>query len=156
MNLDLKEAESPADLNTLRVLFREYAATLPINLSYQRFEEELEALPGAYAAPMGGLWLAYGGALPAGCVAVRPLEPLIAEMKRLYVRDAFRGSGLGRRLAEQTIAFAQRAGYKKMRLDTLHSMDAARKLYTSLGFQEIPAYYSTPIAETVFMELSLP
>jgi len=155
MHLEIKEAQSSAQLDDLRTLFREYAAALPIDLGYQHFEDELSSLPGAYSAPVGALWLAYGGALPAGCVAVRPLEPLVAEMKRLYVRPGWRGTGLGKKLAQKTIAFAKHAGYQKMRLDTLASMSRARTLYASLGFQEIPAYYPSPIVETVFMELTL-
>jgi ribosomal protein S18 acetylase RimI-like enzyme len=149
-------ALDPRSLATARELFQEYAEALGVDLGFQDFSTELETLPGSYAPPLGRLLLALEGAAPAGCVALRPLEPGIAEMKRLYVRPAFRGGGWGRILAERIIAEAVEAGYVRMRLDTLPSMAGARALYQSLGFREIPPYRHNPIAGTAFLELTLP
>ena len=140
------------DLTAAATLFRSYAASLPINLGYQDFETELAALPGRYAPPKGALFLARGRAGEAlGCVALRPFEGnVICEMKRLYVTPNGRGTGIGKALAELIIAEAARLGYREMRLDTLPSMQAAVALYTGLGFRPLPAYYATPIADTLF------
>jgi ribosomal protein S18 acetylase RimI-like enzyme len=144
------------DIDTAVTLFREYAAGLDIDLGYQDFEDELESLPGAYAPPKGVLLLAEIGGEPMGCVAVRALHGTnFCEMKRLYVRDKARGTGAGRALAEAAVAEGKRMGYDAMRLDTLSSMKAALSLYRALGFKEIPAYYETPIANTVFMHKDL-
>jgi putative acetyltransferase len=148
-------AHGMASLATVRELFEEYAGSLGIDLGFQDFRAELERLPGSYAPPEGRLLLGIEGGAPAGCVALRPLEPGIAEMKRLYVRPAFRGTGWGRRLAKRIIAEAVEAGYTSMRLDTLPSMAGARGLYLSLGFREIPAYRHNPILGAAFLELSL-
>lgn len=147
---------APRDLPAIRDLFRAYAASLPIDLSYQGFDDELAWLPGKYAPPDGALLIARDAQSEAlGCVAMRPLEPGICEMKRLYVAPAGRGAGLGRQLALAIIEAARARGYTEMRLDTLASMGEARALYRSLGFTEIGAYYDTPIAGTVFMSLKL-
>jgi ribosomal protein S18 acetylase RimI-like enzyme len=140
-----------------RGLFEAYAASLPIGLDYQDFAGELAGLPGKYAPPRGALLLARDGQSEAvGCVALRPLpDPGSCEMKRLYLRPAFRGSGLGRRLAQAIIEQARRAGYRVMRLDTLASMEGALSLYRSLGFVSVDAYYAPTPAGTVFMELPL-
>jgi ribosomal protein S18 acetylase RimI-like enzyme len=144
------------DLDTAARLFREYAGGLGIDLSYQGFEDELESLPGAYAPPRGALLLAEIGGEAMGCVAVRPLHGTsFCEMKRLYVRERARGTGTGRALAEQAVAEGRRMGYAAMRLDTLSTMREAISLYRTLGFREIPAYYETPIADTVFMHKDL-
>lgn len=147
----------PTDLPAITSLFRAYAASLPIDLGYQNFDGELASLPGKYAPPTGALLIAReasGEAL--GCVAMRPLdEPDICEMKRLYVAPAGRGQGLGKHLALAIIEAARAAGYREMRLDTLASMHEAQALYRSLGFVEIGAYYVTPVADTVFMSLTL-
>lgn len=143
-------------LQTVRGLFEEYAASLGLNLCFQGFAEELATLPGSYAPPAGRLLLALDGAEPAGCVGLRPLEPGICEMKRLYVRPAFRGSGVGRLLAERIVREAQEAGYARMRLDTLPAMVSARALYAALGFRPIPPYTHNPVEGAVFLELELP
>jgi len=144
------------DLDTAVALFREYADGLDIDLSYQDFEDELESLPGAYAPPKGVLLLAEIGGEPMGCVAVRALHATnFCEMKRLYVRSKARGTGAGRALAEAALAEGKRMNYDAMRLDTLSTMKEALSLYRALGFKEIPAYYETPIVNTVFMHKDL-
>jgi ribosomal protein S18 acetylase RimI-like enzyme len=138
----------------MRTLFEEYAASLGVDLSFQDFERELAELPGEYVPPAGRLLLALD-AEPAGCVALRPFEPGVCEMKRLYVRPAHRGSGLGRLLAQAIVEAGRDAGYERMRLDTLPSMAAARGLYRSLGFVEIEAYRHNPIHGTTYFERAL-
>ncbi len=149
------EADSPEALALVRELFAEYADSLEVDLAFQGFVEELAGLPGAYARPAGGLLLAVEGEEAAGCVAFRPLEPGISEMKRLYVRPSSRGAGWGRRLAERVVQEARRAGYQRMRLDTLPSMHTALGLYAEMGFREIPAYRHNPVAGSKFFELDL-
>lgn len=147
----------PTDLPAIASLFRAYAASLPIDLRYQNFDDELASLPGKYAPPTGALLIARDASGEAlGCVAMRPLdEPGICEMKRLYVAPAGRGQGLGKKLALAIIEAARVAGYREMRLDTLATMHDAQRLYRALGFVEIGAYYETPIENTVFMSLAL-
>ena len=149
------EATGDGQVAEIRDLFREYAASLEVDLGFQGFEEELAALPGAYVPPAGRLLLAIDGGDTAGCVAIRPLDYGIAELKRLYVRPAFRGLGLGRRLAERAIAEAGAAGYGRLRLDTLPTMTGARRLYRDLGFVEIPPYRHNPVPGSAFLELIL-
>ena len=150
-------ANISTDLPALTQLFRAYAASLPIDLGYQGFDDELASLPGKYAPPSGALLIARaanGGAL--GCVAMRPLEtPGVCEMKRLYVAPEGRGRGLGKALARAIIDAARAAGHSEMLLDTLPTMHDAQALYRALGFREIAPYYDTPIAGTVFMSLRL-
>ena len=139
------------DVELVRALFREYAGSLGVDLSFQGFEDELAALPGGYDAVL----VARIGCDAAGCVGVRPLEPGVCEMKRLYVRPSARGTGLGRALAEAAIARGRGLGYERMRLDTLPSMATAQELYRSLGFVEIAPYRHNPVAGASFLELRL-
>lgn len=143
----------------MREIFLEYAQSLNVDLCFQDFERELADLPGDYAAPMGALLLAWVDDALAGCCALRPLRESdysnAAEMKRLYVRKAFRGFGLGRSLTEAILDEARRAGYSQVLLDTLDDMEAARALYDELGFEEIPPYYHNPIAGAHYLRVSL-
>jgi len=149
------QASTAEQIALSRVLFEEYAGWLGIDLSYQGFAAELAGLPGSYAPPRGRLLLALASGEAAGCVALRPLEGMICEMKRLFVRPAFRGQRLGRLLAERVVEEARGIGYRTMRLDTLPCMHAAIQLYEALGFVRRAAYYQTPLGDTVFMELQL-
>jgi putative acetyltransferase len=153
--LSIKPAQSKEELLQVRALFQEYAAGLDIDLCFQGFDEEVADLPGNYGPPKGRLLLASWGKALAGCVALRPLEDGICEMKRLYVRREFRRFGVGRRLAERIIQEAALAGYKTMRLDSLPSMVAARTLYQRLGFRETAPYRTNPVQGAVFLELEL-
>jgi putative acetyltransferase len=146
---------SSKHLDTIRVLFGEYAASLPFALDFQGFGDELAALPGKYAPPHGALLLLLGDEEAAGCVALRPLGDGICEMKRLYVRPAHRGKGYGKLLADAIIAAARRLGYRAMRLDTVPGMDAAIAMYTALGFAPIEPYCYNPLPGTMFLELAL-
>ncbi len=138
-----------------RDLFREYGEEIQVDLSFQNFDEELIQLPGKYAPPSGRLFVALFNGRPAGCVAIRRLESDTCEMKRLYVRPYYRGTGIGRRLAQAAIDAARAIGYRAIYLDTLPTMTTAAGLYGSLGFREIPPYYDSPIQGTRFMKLDL-
>jgi putative acetyltransferase len=152
--LKLVEGHLEEHVPTVRLLFEEYAASLAVDLGFQDFDRELAELPGEYVPPDGRVLLALAPE-PAGCVALRPFEPGVCEMKRLYVRPAYRSSGLGRLLAEAIVAAGRDAGYERMRLDTLPTMAAARGLYRSLGFVEIEAYRPNPVHGTTYFELRL-
>lgn len=169
----VRDAVIPAEVPIVRELFEEYGASLGFDLCFQGFAEELATLPGRYAPPAGGIWLAVaetetgqqtggvsatggvgasGGVL--GCIALRPLDvgvgERVAEIKRLYVRPAARGTGAGRRLAERAVAAAEAHGYERIVLDTLATMIAAMSLYRSLGFEETGAYYPNPLPGVVY------
>ena len=149
------EAETRETLAVVRRLFQEYAASLEVDLEFQNFAAELAGLPGEYTRPGGGLLLGLEDVEPVGCVAFRPLEPGVAEMKRLYVRPAARGGGWGRRLVERAVGEARAAGYERMRLDTLPAMHRALGLYLDLGFVEIAPYRHNPVPGARFLELDL-
>ena len=157
--IHLVRCDGPRLVAQAREIFREYAASLNVDLCFQNFEAELAALPGEYAAPTGHLLLALVDGALAGCVAMRGLEDVdyanACEMKRLYVRPAFRRLGLGRALAQALLDEARRTGYSVMLLDTLDEMEAAREMYTSLGFEEIPPYYFNPIAGAHYLKAVL-
>ena len=148
--------EAPVDFEPVRTILREYAQGLGVDLCFQDFEIELASLPGEYAPPRGALLLAKVDGKLAGCCALRPLDavdyPNAAEMKRLYVRRAYRGAGLGRELAEAALDAARQAGYSCVLLDTLDDMESARALYEDLGFAEIPPYYHNPIAGAHYLK----
>lgn len=156
VSLVVRQASGAGDVALARALFEEYQRSLGFSLCFQNFDEELAGLPGAYAPPEGRLFLAFSGDEPAGCIALRKIGEEFCEMKRLWVRPAFRGTGLGRRLAETLMAEARAIGYRAVRLDTLPSMEAAQALYVSLGFRDIPPYNDHPIEGTRFMEAILP
>jgi ribosomal protein S18 acetylase RimI-like enzyme len=153
--IELILAQSEDDLLAVRKLFVEYAEALGFDLCFQGFREELDGLPGAYAAPDGRLFLAFDANQAVGCVAIRKLEDGICEMKRLYLRPSHRGHGVGHRLAKTVIEEARNMGYEKMRLDSLASMKEAVGLYRSLGFSQIPPYRHNPLPGPIFMELML-
>ena len=136
-------------------MFEEYAAALSIDLCFQNFAEELATLPQMYGPPTGALLLAEIDNAAAGCVAVRSLDATICELKRLYVRPTHRGHNLGRRLTEAALETARALGYQRIRLDTLPEMQPAQRLYESLGFHDIPAYYGDPMEGQRFMEARL-
>lgn len=150
----IRHAASESDIAVAKRLFEEYAAWIAIDLSFQNFAE-LRRLPGDYAPPEGALFLAWADARPAGCVAVRRIDDHDCEMKRLYVRDAFRGLSAGEQLAREAIDWARAKGYRRMLLDTLPSMRAAHRLYERLGFVETPAYRLNPVEGARFMALDL-
>ncbi|MBS0453253.1 MAG: GNAT family N-acetyltransferase [Proteobacteria bacterium] len=178
-NVVIITAVEPLEIDASRSIFREYADSLDVDLCFQNFEEELAQLPGDYAEPRGAILLALIDASPgdrggatgqlarsdgrtahvAACCALRPLDaadyPNAAEMKRLYVRPAFRGMGLGRQLTEAILDVARGAGYACVLLDTLDDMEAARTLYEDLGFEEVPPYYHNPIAGSHYLKVDL-
>jgi GNAT superfamily N-acetyltransferase len=153
--MEIIPARVPGQIEQVRALFREYAGSVDFDLHFQNFEDELAGLPGAYAPPVGRLLLAVDGATVAGCGAVRDHGGGVCEMKRLFVRHAFRGRGVGRTLADALIREARAIGYRRMRLDTLPSMMAAHGLYRTLGFQPIEPCTHNPIPGVLFLELRL-
>jgi ribosomal protein S18 acetylase RimI-like enzyme len=153
--MELQQAVSQEQIDSVRVLFEEYAASLDFNLCFQNFATELADLPGAYAPPDGALLLAVEAGEAAGCVALRRSSDDACEMKRLYIRPRYRGRGAGRMLAEAIVEQGRLLGYRSMRLDTIPSMRQAQALYESLGFTDIAAYYHNPIEGARYMELQL-
>lgn len=155
----LSPPDTPEDLGVVRELFCEYAQRLGVDLCFQNFEAELAQLPGDYALPRGQLLIARVDGTVAGCCALRPLDssdyPNASEMKRLYVRSAFRGFGLGRELAEAILDAARQAGYACVLLDTLDEMESARALYADLGFEEIPPYYYNPVPGANYLKVDI-
>ena len=175
------EVTDSADVAAVRELFAEYARAVDEPRCFAGFERELAALPGAYALPAGRLLLAlhrgepagcaglpgeYGaphgrlllaraGAVAAGCVGLRRLAPEMAEIKRLDVRPAYRGTKLGRRLAEAVIVSAREAGCRRVLLDTLPKMREAMSLYRSLGFRETAPYLTEPTPGSICFSLTL-
>ena len=149
-------AETPEAFAAAGTLFRAYAAWLGMDLGYQNFERELEDLPSMYTAPHGGLVLARDGTAYLGCCAVRALDGPICELKRLWVEPQATGMGLGRQLAARVVDVARTLGYERMRLDTIPTrMIAAGRIYTALGFVEIPKYYDNPNEGIAYLELDL-
>lgn len=157
--LELRLAETPQDLQAVRALFLDYQASLLVDLCFQGFAQEVERLPGEYATPGGALLLALVDGSAAGCCAMRPLHNSdhlnACEMKRLFVRPAFRGFGLGRQLVDRILMQAQMSGYATMLLDTLSDMEAARALYQEAGFVEVAPYYHNPIAGAHYLKVEL-
>jgi putative acetyltransferase len=153
---ELLQADTRPLLQSIRSLFREYADWLKVDFCFEGFEAELASLPGNYAPSRGGaLLLARRADEDAGCVALRELEPGVCEMKRLWVRPAHRGSGLGAQLVEAVLGRATASGYRTMRLDTLTRMDHAQRLYAKLGFHTVPPYYDNPLADAIYLEKAL-
>ena len=155
IDIDIRPARMPADLETVRCLFRSYAEGLGIDLGFQGFEAELLALPGKYAAPRGRLLLAWRGEDAIGCIALRQIDADRCEMKRLYIRPDIRGGGLGRRLGRRICEEARAAGYRQICLDTLPSMAAARHLYADLGFRPTEPYVYNPLPGAIFLARDL-
>lgn len=155
----LRSPTHAADLLAARNIFMEYATSLSVDLGFQDFSKELVDLPGEYTEPRGALLLAWVDGALAGCCALRPFDTSdyanAAEMKRLYVRPAYRGLGLGRLLTEGILDSARAAGYHCVLLDTLDDMEAARALYEDLGFVEIPPYYHNPHAGAHYLKVDL-
>jgi len=151
-----RQAETDADISAAREIFREYEAWLGLDLCFQGFEEELKDLPGKYAPTAGRLYLATDGDEIAGCIALRQVEEDICEMKRLFVREKFRGRQVGKMLIDRVITDAKEIGYSRMRLDTFPpKMGKAVQLYEAYGFREIMPYYENPNEGVLFMELRL-
>ena len=152
--MEIREATAD-DIPTVRVLFSEYAASLGVDLCFQKFDEELTGLPGAYAPPTGRLLVAWDGQTPAGCIALRRLGEGRCELKRLYVRPAYRGRGLGRLLACRALEEAAAAEYESVCLDTLPSMTEAIALYRALGFAPTEPYCHNPVPGALYLAKSL-
>jgi len=148
-------AESGEELEAVKELFLEYARSLDFDLCFQDFDRELGSLPGDYAPPAGALLLAVDEGEASGCVALRRIDASTCEMKRLYVRPAHRGRGIGRMLAERVIDIARGMGYRSMKLDTVPGMEAANALYRSLGFVDTKPYRFNPLDGCLYLELRL-
>jgi len=155
MKVTIIDGSSKASIPIAGELFREYAESLPFDLDFQDFKEELTHIDSHYAPPRGRLYITLVDGEPAGCVALRYFEDGVCEMKRLYVRPAFRGRDIGRQLAETIIEAAREIGYDYMRLDTVPAMQAANQLYVKLGFKPIAAYRYNPVEGAIYLELRL-
>lgn len=150
-----KTAQTEEEFGHARSLFEEYARSLHFDLEFQNFANELNAIQSQYNKPQGGIILAYANQLAVGCVGVRQLEENIAELKRMYVKPAYRGYKIGLKLLELSLGLAHELHYKKIRLDTIDTMEQAIKLYHSLGFYTIPAYRFNPMPGTIYLEKDL-
>ncbi len=153
--IQILDAISEIEIQHCRTLFQEYADSLDIDLEFQGFSAELAALPGLFCPPKGAILLAWENDLLLGCVALRPLEDSIAEIKRLYVRPIARSKGVGQALVCAIVDRAKSMQYERIRLDTLSSMKVAISLYKQLGFKEISPYCHNPLEEACFLELAL-
>lgn len=153
MNIKINSAVN--HLDEIRQLFREYANSLEIDLCFQDFEQELESLPGKYAEPEGRLYIAYLDDKVAGCIALRRYDQNSAELKRLYIRNGYRGLGISKRLIQRLLQDALDIGYQSILLDTLDTMKPAINLYSSFGFEEIESYYDNPIEGAKYFKLDL-
>ncbi|GAA6142807.1 GNAT family N-acetyltransferase [Hydrogenophaga sp. 5NK40-0174] len=159
VDIELRSELGEPEFQLVRELFVDYQTDIGIDLSFQQFDDELECLPGDYAEPGGALLLALVDGVPAGCVAFRPMPnsdyPNACEMKRLFVRRAFRGFGLGKMLVDDIMTRAMQSGYSTMLLDTLRDMESARALYQEVGFVEVPPYYHNPLAGAHYLKVDL-
>ena len=155
MIIDYRIANTNEDFESGKKLFEEYAHSLNVDLSFQNFSKELGDINQQYYQPSGGLLLAFCDDLPVGCAGIRRLGTETAELKRMYVKDDYRGLKIGVELLQRSIDLAKTLKYKKLRLDTLASMNKAQQLYHSFGFYEIPAYRYNPLAGTIYMEKDL-
>jgi GNAT superfamily N-acetyltransferase len=153
--MEIIHAYSDQQIETIRTLFREYEAFLQVDLCFQGFEAELAGLPGRYDPPRGALLLAMAGKTAAGCVALRPLDAQVCEMKRLFVRPQFLRRGIGNALTRAIIEKAQEAHYQRMVLDTLDKLKPALALYTRLGFEQCEPYYPNPLPGAIYLQLDL-
>lgn len=147
-----KRADTDTDFEQAKGLFKEYITSLGVDLSFQDVEQELNMLNQQYNKPTGALLLATNAGLAVGCAGIRKLDNETAELKRMYVRDGYRGYHIGVALLERSVNVAKELGYKKIRLDTLKSMTKAQELYTSFGFYQIPSYRFNPLEGTIYME----
>lgn len=155
MSDELIEVSEKKEMLEVKQIFIEYRKDLGLDLDFQDFQEELKGLPGEYSPPEGAILLAKDNDKTVGCVALRKIDDKICEMKRLYVTPEYRGQGLGRKLALSIIEKAREKGYKKMKLDTLTTLNEANDLYRSLGFEECEPYRYNPLEDALYMELEL-
>ena len=153
--ISIRRAHFPDDLNTVKILFREYADSLDIDLEFQDFETELATLPGKYAEPQGCVLLAWHADQAVGCIAFRPIDHETCEMKRLYVKPENRSLQAGRQLISNLCDEARKTGYRRMFLDTIPSMASAIRLYTSFGFKPVAPYIYNPLEGVMFLGLDL-
>ena len=154
-NISYRLAETGPAFEEAKRLFREYASSLGVDLSFQDFEHELTTIDQQYIRPSGALLLVYDNGNSIGCVGIRKIDLEIAELKRMYVQDGYRGLGIGVELLERALEMARELGYKKIRLDTLQPMEKAQALYRSFGFYEIPSYRFNPLEGAIYMEKQL-